>query len=214
MLFRIISVFALIVLAGCSSMTPTYKKEASFVIYDVQSASINRSQLLDAVTEAVQKNQSQVRVTRDIQTGELSDKPVRFVIKDPLANSSIGAMMAANGQSMKTATCDNPVLTLASGNTSGSGTTSFFLCVIPYKAGYSINIYATFSSSSGGISVAALSSALSKSIAGDSSQFIPRSMNDVRTAVENIGGKVTIIDSEIPPSFKGTFVDQTASLAK
>jgi hypothetical protein len=135
-------------------------------------------------------------------------------MNDPLANSGIGALMAAQGQSMKTPVCNSPVLTLNSGNKSGSGNTTFFLCVVPYKAGYSVNIYATFSSASGGISVAALSSALSKSIAGDSSQYIPRAMNEVRVAAESVGGKVTIIDSEIPESFKGTFVDQTASLKK
>lgn len=200
--------------SGCSSLTPTYKKDASFVIYDVQPISVNRSQLLDAITQAVQKNQSEVRVTRDIQTGDLPENPVRFTMNDPLANSGIGALMAAQGQSMKTPVCNSPVLTLNSGNKSGSGNTTFFLCVVPYKAGYSVNIYATFSSASGGISVAALSSALSKSIAGDSSQYIPRAMNEVRVAAESVGGKVTIIDSEIPESFKGTFVDQTASLKK
>lgn len=211
---RVIAIWAITMLAGCSSMTPTKQKEASFVIFDVQSTSINRSQLLDAVTQAVQKHQSKLQISRDIQTGALPDTPQRFVLKDPFANSSIGAMMAASGQSMKTPVCENPILTLASGNSSASGDTTFFLCVVPYKAGYSINIYSTFSSTSGGFSVNALSSALAKSIAGDSSQFIPRAMNEVRTAAESVGGKVSIIDSYIPESFKGSFVNQTASLNK
>lgn len=211
-MYRAIAVLALFLIAGCSSMTPTQKTEASFVIYDVQPVSINRDQFLDAITQAVQKNQQQVRVTRDIQTGELSDNPGRFVLKDLFANSSFGALMAANGQSMKKPVCDNPVLTLASGNSSASGDTTFFLCVIPYKSGYSVNIYSTFSSSSGGISVNALGAALAKSVVGDSSQYIPRAMNEVRTASESVGGKVAIIDSYIPDSFKGTFVNQTGSL--
>ena len=211
-MYRVFAVLALFMFAGCSSMTPTQKTEASFVIYDVQPNSINRDQLLDAITQAVQKNQSQVRISRDIQTGELSEKPGRFVLKNPFANSSMGALMAASGQSMKIPVCDNPVLTLTSGNSSASGNTTFFLCVIPYKSGYSVNIYSTFSSSSGGMSVDALSAALAKSVVGDSSQYIPRAMNEVRTASESVGGKVAIIDSYIPDSFKGTFANQTASL--
>lgn len=93
---RLFTILALFLIAGCSSMTPTQKKEASFVIYDVQPASIDRSQLLDAITQAVQKHQQQVRVTRDIQTGDLPENPGRFVLKDPYANTSIGAMMSAN----------------------------------------------------------------------------------------------------------------------
>lgn len=211
-MYRIFAILALFMFSGCSSMTPTQKTEASFVIYDVQPISINRDQFLEAITQAVQKNQSQVRISRDIQTGELPEKPSRFVLKDPFANTKFGALMSANGQSMKTPVCDNPVLTLASGNSSASGDTTFFLCVMPYKVGYSVNIYSTFSSSSGGISVNALGAALAKSVVGDSSQYIPRAMNEVRTASESVGGKVAIIDSYIPDSFKGTFAGQAGSL--
>jgi hypothetical protein len=211
-MYRAFSVFALFLFAGCSAMTPTQKTEASFVIYDVQPASISRAQFLDAITQAVQKNQQQVRVSRDIQTGDLPEKPGRFTLKDPFANSNLGALMAANGQSTKMPACESSILTLASGSSGASGNTTFFLCVIPYKAGYSINIYSTFSSTSGGISVSALGSALAKSVVGDASQYITRAMNEVRTASESVGGKVAIIDSYIPDSFKGTFADQTASL--
>jgi len=204
--------FLLAILAGCSAMTPTTTTESSFVIFDVQPATVDRRQLLDAITEAVQKNQSQVRVTKDIQTGDLPDKPVRFTLKDPFANTNIGALMARSGQSMKTPVCDSPVLTLASENSSVSGNTSFFLCVVRYTMGYSVNIYSTFTSTSGGISVGAMSKALAKSVVGDSSQYIPRTMNDVRAAAESAGGTVTILDSDIPASFKGLFADQSGSL--
>lgn len=215
-MYRVITAAVVLAsLVGCSSITPTQQKEASFVIYDVQPSTLNRSQFLDALTNAVKKHQSQVRVTRDIQTGELPDNPGRFTLKDPYAGTNLGAMMSASGQSMKMPVCDNSILTLASGNSGASGDqTTFFLCVMPYKAGYSVNIYATYASTSGGLSVNALGAALAKSIAGDNSQFIPRAMNEVRTASEGMGGKVSIIDSYIPESFKGAFVDKVASVTK
>lgn len=210
----LIGIFAIVVsLSGCSSLTPTRQKVASFVIYDVQGVTVSRSKLLDSITQAVQKHQQEVRVTRDVPSAYISETLPRFSLKDPFAGTQLGAMMSANGQSMKTPICTDAVLTLASGNASSSGNTTFFLCVIPYKAGYSVNIYATFSSQSGGISVDALSHALAKSIAGDDSQFIPRAMNEVRHSIEADGGIVVVADSEIPESFKGAFIDQTASLA-
>ena len=212
-MYRIIALLVFISLAGCSSLIPVQQTEASFVIYDVQPASVSRGQLLDAITDAVRRNESQIRVTRDIQTGDLPDKPGRFTIKDPYGGTNLGAMMSASGHSMKIPVCDGSILTLASGNASGGGdSTSFFLCVIPYKAGYSVNIYATYSSTRGGISPGALADSLVRSVAGDRSQYIPRAMNDVRTAAEGVGGKVSVIDSYIPESFKGIFADKTASL--
>jgi hypothetical protein len=211
---RIISALVLVLMTGCSSMTPTQQTEASFVIYDVTPTTLNSSQLLEAITQAVQKNQSKVSVTRDIQTGELPAKLPRFTLKDPFANSNMGALMAAQGQTFKRPLCENSILTLGSGNNSAGSSTSFFLCVMPYQAGYSINIYSTFSSTSGGLSVDALGAALAKSVVGDASQYIPRAMNDVRLAAEGLGGKVTVIDSYIPESFKGAFAGQDGNFKK
>jgi hypothetical protein len=211
---RTIVLFALVVLAGCSAVTPTQKTEASFVIYDVQSTALNRNQLLDGITQAVQRNQSQVRVTRDIQLGDLPEKLPRFTLQNPFANTKLAGLMAAQGQSFRTPVCENAILTLASGNSTGGDNTSFFLCVMPYQAGYSVNIYATFTSSSGGLSAEALGKAMAKSMLGDSSQYIPRTMQEVRTVAETLGANTVVVDSYIPDTFKGTFANQQASAAK
>jgi len=216
-MYRTVSVVALVLLAGCASTTPTYQTESSYVIYDVQPVTIDRNLLLDAITKAVQKHTSQVRVSREIPPAELPEKPGRFVLKDPFANSNMAALLAASGQSTKIPVCEAPLMTIASVDSSMSNygeKTSFFLCVLPYKSGYHIDIYSTYSRASGGLSSAALGAALARSVVGDSSQFIPRAMNEVRTAAENLGGNVTIVDSYIPESFKGAFIDQAASLKK
>ncbi|WP_398313436.1 hypothetical protein [Zoogloea sp.] len=92
--------------------------------------------------------------------------------------------------------------------------TSFFLCVLPYKDGYHIDIHATFVRASRGFTPQGISSAVGRSLIGDSSQFIPRTMNNVRAAAESIGGKVTVVDSYIPEDFRGAFVNQTESARK
>lgn len=216
-MYRFIALVILASLAGCASTRPTYQTESSYVIFDVQPVTIDRTQFLDSITRAVQKHSSQVRVTREIPPAELPEKPGRFVLKEPFANSNMGALLAASGQSMKVPVCDGSLMTIASNDSSMSQygeNTTFFLCVLPYKAGYHIDIYASFSRASGGLSAAALGSALARSVVGDSSQFIPRAMNEVRIASESVGGKVTIVDRYIPEAFKGAFQDQTASLTK
>ena len=90
-------------LGGCAAMKPTYQTESSFVIYDVRPGGIDRTQLLDAVQTAVQRSASKARVTRDIPPATLPETPGRFELKDPFANSNLGALMAAQGQAMLTA---------------------------------------------------------------------------------------------------------------
>ena len=54
---------------------------------------------------------------------------------------------------------------------------------------------------------------LAKQIVGGRSQFIPRAMNEVRTAVGRYG-EVAIVDSYIPDSFRGAFVDSVSTVSK
>jgi len=206
-----------VILTGCASTRPTYQTESAFVIYDIQPETIDRSQFLDAITKAVQKHSSQVRINREIPPAELPEKPGRFVLKDPFANSNMAALMAASGHSTKIPVCDGSLMTLSSADTSMSEfgeRTSFHLCVFPYKQGYHVNIYSSFSRASGSFSAATLGATLARSVVGDSSQLIPRTMNEVRLAAEQFGGKVNIVDSYIPETFKGAFLDQTASVIK
>ena len=213
MKYGLLALIAPLSLVGCASMTPTVQTESAHVTMDVQPSSIDRSLLLDNVTKAVQTHMSAVRVSREIPPRDLPEKPGKFYLKDPFAGSNMGALIGP----MKMPVCEDAILTISSSDTTMQqygDKTSFFLCVQPYKLGYNINIYSTFTKASGGISPTTLGATLASSLVGDSRQFIPRAMNEVRTAVENIGGKVVILDSYIPDSFKGPMVDQVGSLKK
>jgi hypothetical protein len=204
-------------LAGCASMQPTYQTESTFVIYDVQPASVDRTRLLNAVLEAVQKHSSQVRVNRDIPPAVLPETPGRFELKDPFGGTKMGALLATQAQNVRVPVCKDALMTLASDSTSMAQygeRTSFFVCVLPYKSGYQIDVYATFVKASGGMTPQALGSAAARSLIGDSSQFIPRAMNDLHLAAESVGGQVTVVDSYIPEAFKGAFVNQAGSASK
>jgi hypothetical protein len=210
----VISVAALAVLSGCAGMTPTQKTERGFTIFDVQSPTIDRNRLLSDITSAVQANVSRANVNRDIPPVELPDKPSRMRMVDPLANSQIGALLAAQGGSTRMPVCDQPLMTITAKDTSGSAygdVIDFFLCVVGYKAGVQVNIHVTHVERTGGFSINTLSGTLTKSIAGGWSQYIPRTINAVKKALET-QGPVTIVDSYIPDSFKGAFSDEVDSL--
>lgn len=208
------SVASLAVLGGCVSMTPTQKTERAFAIFDVQSSSLDRNRLLNDVTNAVQANVSRANVNRDIPPAELPDKPSRMRMVDPLANSQLGALVAAQGGSTKMPVCDQPLMTINAKDTSGSAygdVTDFFLCVVGYKAGVQVNIHVTHVERTGGFSVNTLGASLTKSIVGGWSQYIPRTINAVKKSLET-HGPVTIVESYVPESFKGAFSDEVEGL--
>ena len=206
-----------IALTGCASMKPSVHTESTFVIYDVKPATLDRNQFLKAVLDAVQTSASKLRVNREIPPAELPATPGRFELQDPFANSKMGALLASQAQNIRVPVCKNALMTVSTENTSmaqyGEQTT-FFLCVLPYKDGYHIDIHATFVRASSGFTPQGISSAVGRSLIGDSSQFIPRTMNNVRVAAESVGGRVTVVDSYIPEDFKGAFVNQSESVGK
>lgn len=214
---KAIALASAVALSGCASMKPTYHTESTFVIYDVQPITLDRNQLLNTVLSAVQKSATKLRVNRDIPPRELPAIPGRFELQDPFANSKLGTLMATQAQSVRVPVCKNALMTVSTDDTSmaryGEQTT-FFLCVLPYKDGYQLDIHATFTRVSGGFSPQGIGTAVGRSLVGDSSQFIPRTMASVRTAAESVGGKVTVVDSYIPEDFKGAFMNQVESASR
>lgn len=210
----LVSVATLALLGGCVSTTPTQKTERAYAIFDVQSASIDTHRLLNDVTSAVQLHVSRANVNRDIPPAELPDRPSRMRMVDPLANSQLGALLAAQGGSTKIPVCDQALMTINAKDTSGStygDVTDLFLCVVGYKGGAQVNIHVTHVERTGGFSVQTLGASLTKSIAGGWSQYIPRTINGVKKALE-AHGPVTIVESYIPDSFKGAFSNEVDSL--
>jgi hypothetical protein len=198
-------------------MKPSVHTESTFVIYDVKPATLDRNQFLKAVLDAVQTSASKLRVNREIPPAELPATPGRFELQDPFANSKMGALLASQAQNIRVPVCKNALMTVSTENTSMAQygeQTSFFLCVLPYKDGYHIDIHATFVRANSGLTPQGISAAVGRSLIGDSSQFIPRTMNNVRAAAESVGGKVTVVDSYIPEDFKGAFVNQAERAGK
>lgn len=185
-------------LAGCASLTPTREVKPSYVIYDIKApAGVSASRISDAIRVSLQKQTSQVQLTTSIPPSPLPDEPGRFKLVNPFG-ANLSALAASSGNSLQVPTCDNSILLANAGKTGMAQfgeATSFFLCLIPYKAGYHLDIYTTFTMTSGGFTPEALGAQIARSVVGDSSQFIPKTINAVLDGVKETGATVTVVES-------------------
>jgi hypothetical protein len=107
-------------------------------------------------------------------------------------------LAATSGAAVKVPTCDDAIISAYAayaGMANYGESTSFFTCVHPYQGGYHIDFYTTFPISSGGLSPEALGAALARSVVGDSSQFIPSTINNVLYRLRATGATVTLLES-------------------
>lgn len=193
------AVAAMLVLAGCASMTPTVETTPGYAVFDIQPApGVGHAQVVEAVKVALQQNMSAVQITNSIPPSPLPQKMPRFTMVSPFKGSSLGALAASSGQDMRVPVCDGAVMTARAGDRSLASyreLTSFFACLMPYQGGWSLSIYTTFKKASGMFNTQALAAALVQPLTGDSSQFIPRTIGSVVQAVKATGATVTLVES-------------------
>lgn len=185
--------------AGCASTTPTRETSQGYAVFDVKAGpEIGPARIAEAVKTALQKNLSTVQIANGIPPSPLPETAGRFKLVSPFKGSNSGALAAASGQSLQVPTCEGSILTANARDTSmaryGEGTT-FFACLIPYQGGYGLNVYTTFSKASGGFNAATLGATLARTVVGDSSQFIPRTIAQVVEAVKATGATVTLVEA-------------------
>ena len=196
--FFVVSAAAL-VLSGCASTTPTREISSGYAIYDIKAGpDVGAGRIAEVVKVALQKNMSQVQITNAIPPSPLPEKAARFQLSSPFKGTKLGALAAASGQSFEIPSCEGAILQADARDSSmskyGEGTT-FFACVMPYQGGYSLNIYTTFSKASGGFNAATLGATLARTVVGDSSQFIPRTIAQVVDAVKQTGATATLTEA-------------------
>ena len=187
---------------GCASMTPTTERIESFAIYNVQpNEGTTTGEISNAMEEEVRKEMSEVRINSNIPPSPLPEEPPRFKMTDAFSGTQLGALAAASGNSLSVPSCEEAVMTLKADDTSMSQygeNTVFHLCLQPYTEGYNIDIYTAFTKKSGGFSAATLGATLARSVTGDSSQFLPRTIDGIVTGVEEAGAEVTLVESYPP----------------
>ncbi|KZY42727.1 MULTISPECIES: hypothetical protein [unclassified Oleiphilus] len=193
---KTIVALSVLTLAGCASFTPTKERFEGYKIYDIKaevSSSITMK-LSNSLKEAMQENADNVKFENNLPPATLPDDVGRFELVNPFENAKGFAALA--GASMRVPTCKDAVIQATSNdNFAGAENTTFFTCLMPYKEGYKMNVYYAFTKVSGGFSTEALGRALAQSVVGDSSQFIPRTVSALETAITSNGVALNLIDS-------------------
>ena len=189
--------FAIIIgsiLSSCASSTRIKERTEGYRVYDIKGG--NLSSIASNLKTAIRKNSDKATFSNNIPPHPLPLKPARFELTNPFGNSGIGALFASQGESIKIPKCDNsPFTSMSQGNFSGSENTTFFVCIQPYSEGNHMDVYYSFTKSSGGFNPQSLGKSLAQSVLGDSSQFIPRTMAALEKAVQEAGGSIKIVNA-------------------
>ncbi|MBL4623528.1 MAG: hypothetical protein JKY42_00030 [Flavobacteriales bacterium] len=182
-------------LSACAGLTPTREVTEGYRVYDVRGTQ-NHSEIVANLKSTMQKNADKVRFTNDIPPYPLPEKAGRFTLTNPFGKSGMGALLAAQGHSVKIPQCADSVFSATSNDSfRGAENTTFFVCLIPYTEGYHMDVYYTYTKVSGGFSPEALGRSLAQQMVGDSSQFIPRIIAALETSVQTSGAEIKLLDS-------------------
>lgn len=190
---------SVVTIAGCASTTPTREVTVSYAIFDIKAGpEVGAGRISEAVKTALQKNTTKVQFTNSIPPSPLPEKAPRFQLVSPFKGTSFAALAAASGQQMQVPTCEGAIMTANAHDGSmsqyGEGTT-FFACLMPYQGGFALDIYTTYSKASGGFSAATLGATLARTVVGDSSQFIPRTIQQIVDSVKQTGAAVALVEA-------------------
>lgn len=178
-----------LLLSGCQTK-PTQQTTRSLTTYRV--AGVSYEAVAAAVTKGLQgTNADSVKIDRSFPPAQLAAQPARLELKSPFSGSKLGALAEASGSRIQVPSCqDAPyVATGADKSMAGYGeSTGYYVCLWPYQDGVSLDIFTSFSIQSGGI--ANIGTDLARSVVGDSSQFIQRSIDAVLENVRASGASV------------------------
>lgn len=197
MYYRAIGLAVLISLglSGCqsTSMTKTKETKRSYAVFDLKVAeNVSSTDMAKAIKTALQANTSAVKITEDLPPYPLPKDAPRFQLVNPFGSNS--ALSALAGSSVKIPTCDGALVYAQAADSSMNShgeNTQFYTCLWQYEDGYHVDIYTQFDIESGGLDN--LGKDLVRSLMGDSSQFIPRTIASIRDNLGALDAEATLV---------------------
>jgi hypothetical protein len=195
----ILGMTSVLALAGCAMSTPTVETTYGYAVFDIKAGpEIGTARIAEAIKVAVQKNMTRAQITNGIPPSPLPTSAPRFQLVSPFKGSNVGALAAASGQNLQVPMCEGTVLTVNAKDDSMSkyaeGTT-FFACMMPYQGGYALDVYTTFRKASGAFNASIMAATLGRTVMGDSSQFIPRTIGQIVDSIKQTGATVTMTEA-------------------
>ncbi len=180
---------------------PSVNKKSYFAVVDVKTD--RAGEVVDAALNAVKRYASGASVNQKIPPAVKPAVPnrMRLVSRGP-------------GQEPQ---CDGDIANIAALDTSmskyGEGTFSV-VCIFPYKGGYQINYFASFSQQTGGANANILGAMIGRLVTnaigiGDSSSFVGKTIESIQEKLADAGLKGTLV--ELFPEIKGLAVVKDAA---
>lgn len=190
--------FVALTASGCM-FTPTHESVSNYAVYDMKDPQHRTpDEVADIYIDTLKTIMNDVSVTRNLPPSPLPEQAGRFKLVNPLGNSGLGALAAANGASMNVPLCDGAYIVVASDNTGMSRwgeNTRFYNCLWQYKDGWHLDWYISFDKQSGGVSADAMAAALVQSVAGDSRKNMKTYRESIIKKLNEKGLKTQLIES-------------------
>ena len=213
----VLAVSALL-LSGCGTMNNALvekKKSIEYYrIFDIKT-NADRMAIAESASNGLGRNVNNAEEARPIPDGtELPEKPGRFKLENPLKNSPFAAFASSGGQlGFKVATCEGAAWTAnAVRSTTGSSNLRLTACLFPYKGGYHLDLYATFTKQEGGLFE--ISRQMAYGIVGTPEEWTEKTFLDVvRQIRKDLGAEFALVEGY--PKMQGTpWLDSLDGVAK
>lgn len=197
--------------AGALAMTPiaaaaqdSSRTTELYHIFDFKTA-VKRGEMIKILQDGINPNISKSNTVTPIVMGPAPEKPGRFTLVNPFANSPYAGFISTSQLStIKQARCDGAVwISSAVRKVRGSQQLMITMCLFPYVEGYQLDVYAIDIKEKGGGLDARLGRALGQAVVGNSDNWTNKTILDVvRYVRTSTGATVTYVEGQ--PEFTGT----------
>lgn len=193
---------AIVMLSGCGGLNAVLAERRESVemyyIFDVKTK-LSSAQIGQSTVDGLARNTGSVVQNKPLMLGgRLPEKAGRFQLVDMSAQlGGLGQLAMMGGTTlMRIAKCDNASWTgKATRNITGSDVLQLYACLYPYREGYHLNVYATFSKVSGG--AMGIPRDIAHSIVGTPEQWVAKTINDMVSSIETTTrSKVVLLEGQ------------------
>jgi hypothetical protein len=195
-------------MSGCAATNQVLAKRTisaeHYRIFEIKTDA-TRAAVAEAASAGLRRNVNAANESSSIPTSaELPDKPGRFKLTNPFEGTRIAAMAAASGQALafKLASCEGSSwMAKANRTIRGQSDLQLTVCVWPFKGGYHVDMYGTFTKEEGGLMQ--VSREMASAMVGTPEEWAEKTFLDViRSIKQTTGAQVRLIEGQ--PDLKGT----------
>lgn len=176
-------------LTGCGTMNNALVEKQKNVeyyrIFDIKT-SADRYEVAEAASNGLGRNVNSAKEATPIPTSsELPEEAGRFTLVNPFEGSKMGAFLGGGGSlGMKVATCDGAAWTASAVRSiAGSSDLKLTACLWPYKEGYHLDTYATFTKTEGGLMQ--ISRSMASAMVGTPEEWTEKTFLDIVRAIQS-----------------------------